>query len=1214
MTRPLRWCAWGLLAAVPLVALALGLVYVKLLYGAIPLRFVVAPIQTALDAELGGITVAIEDAALVRNKADGALELRLLGVNLTGPEGAPLARASEAVVGLDAAALWTGRIAAERIVLVEPRLTLLADDAGDLAIGPGAAAPAMPATQSSATQSRDPSAAPPAPVVAGRPQPPAEGQLLRIDLARGLAQLVAHIRRTGEVASHLKSVGARNAALVIDDRGRHALWLVPEIEITLDHRQKRSIVSGKARVLPGAVGAEPFAVTFRLEDSEKAKSLRLDSEISHLVPRTLARNLPALGALEAFDFPLSATGQFDLTTAGEVVGARFDVDLGEGRLLVPTLAGLPLGLDKGRLALIYQGDTRRLELAPSILELDGSRLELAGSLVPHNGPAGQKGWQLDLRALKGQLVNDRQAPPLAIERLTLSSRHWPSSGATELVAFSFKAGGAELDASGALPGAEGKAGASLEGRIGAMSAQTFKEVWPSALAPQIRAVVARSLLKGQLKGGAFKIAAPAAGAAPTEADARTGAAGGRFSLALEGHDLAIALGQGLPSLLVPRALLRVEGKGLEITIPDAHVAAADGRKILLKAGHITVADMDAPQPLVEFTGRALGPLAAVLDIAGREALGLVKPGQLPAGLDGKVEAQWRVGLPLAEQIAPADIRLEGKMRVTDGRIADVLGPHDLTGANFTIAATEKAVDLKGEMLLAGVPAKAAGQWIIGEDKARQPPLSITAKLDGADRRQLGLDLEQFLQGEVPVEILISPGQGDRGKVQVSADLTGAELMLDGLVWSKPAGRAARLAFDVVRPRTGKGIELQAFKLTGDSITIDGSVTIGPDNKAQSYNFPGFSLNVVSNLEVQGVRRGEDSWEVKAQGKTLDGSELMRSLYAVGQAGDKKRPKHTGVLDLVATIDTVLGLNDGSLKQVRLHMRRLDDDIRAMSLKGVLDGGSPLEVTLVQAPGQPRLVHARTPDTGQALKLIGFYSSMVGGQGDLRVNLDGRGPAERAGELQVKRFRVLGDPVVSELLQGADDSRPAIAQGGQRRERRVVREQIEFETLKATFASGNGQVALESLTAAGPLIGGSVRGKIDFRTRRLSLGGTYVPLSGLNRALAGLPGLGELLTGPRGDGIFGITFAVDGPMEQPQVLVNPFSIVAPGVLREIFQMAPEAPRVTPALEAPRQQPGSGPKVRASPPAVGADPAGQGPAVQPKVLDGWSSQTTRSRAAP
>jgi hypothetical protein len=300
---------------------------------------------------------------------------------------------------------------------------------------------------------------------------------------------------------------------------------------------------------------------------------------------------------------------------------------------------------------------------------------------------------------------------------------------------------------------------------------------------------------------------------------------------------------------------------------------------------------------------------------------------------------------------------------------------------------------------------------------------------------------------------------------------------------------------------------------------------------------------------------------------------------------------------------VIGLNDTTVKQVHLRMRRQGSEMIALELDGMLDSGKPIEARL--RPGGARVVHAQTPDAGLALRTIGFYTSMVGGKGDLWVNLDAKGAAERSGQIQVSRFRILGDPIVNVLVENSNDNGPAIATGKERAPRRVVREEIAFDTLRGSFASGNGQVAIESLTAAGPLIGASVRGKMDFRTRSLSLGGTYVPLSGLNRALAGIPLFGELLTGPKGDGIIGITFAVDGPMEKPNVVINPLSMVAPGVLREIFQMAPENPRVTPAdtSRAAAGAAAAGARSRASPPEKGGPPQPGGP---PRVLDGWTSE--------
>ena len=95
------------------------------------------------------------------------------------------------------------------------------------------------------------------------------------------------------------------------------------------------------------------------------------------------------------------------------------------------------------------------------------------------------------------------------------------------------------------------------------------------------------------------------------------------------------------------------------------------------------------------------------------------------------------------------------------------------------------------------------------------------------------------------------------------------------------------------------------------------------------------------------------------------------------------------------------------------------------MRGTLDGGKPLAVVLRQDPGQPRKLLADSTDAGQAFKLIDFYPNIQGGRVRLEVNLDGKGAAEKTGILWVEDFRILGDPVVSEVFSGADEGRPAI---------------------------------------------------------------------------------------------------------------------------------------------------------------------------------------------
>jgi hypothetical protein len=47
-------------------------------------------------------------------------------------------------------------------------------------------------------------------------------------------------------------------------------------------------------------------------------------------------------------------------------------------------------------------------------------------------------------------------------------------------------------------------------------------------------------------------------------------------------------------------------------------------------------------------------------------------------------------------------------------------------------------------------------------------------------------------------------------------------------------------------------------------------------------------------------------------------------------------------------------------------------------------------------------------------------------------------------------------------------------------------------------------------------------------------------------------LGLLLGNGRDRGLIGITYKLQGPIKQPQIIVNPISVIAPGIFRSIFE--------------------------------------------------------------
>ena len=229
-------------------------------------------------------------------------------------------------------------------------------------------------------------------------------------------------------------------------------------------------------------------------------------------------------------------------------------------------------------------------------------------------------------------------------------------------------------------------------------------------------------------------------------------------------------------------------------------------------------------------------------------------------------------------------------------------------------------------------------------------------------------------------------------------------------------------------------------------------------------------------------------------------------------------------------------------------------------------------------------------------------------------------------MTVRHFKVIGDQVVSDVVTAADEGQPAIQQGSRPGVRRVVREQIDFERLRTAFATGSGQLVIEDMEVTGPVLSATLRGTLDYRRRQVHLGGTYTPLSGLNRALSSVPLFGEVLTGPRREGVVAMTFGIQGPMSNPQVIPNPLSLMTPGFLREIFQMAPNNPTISPDRAPIRK--GPQPQTTASPPATGPSAPQAAPssdaaakkrarakpkAVTPEVSDGWAA-TTDPRAKP
>ena len=1161
-------------AAVFAAVVAVGLLYVRLLHGPIALDFLAPTFESGIADELAGTGVRIETVALRLNDT-GLLQFELGNVRVTDANGEPLVMAPSAAISLSRRAMLRGRLAVESLDLLSARLTLFYSDEGTLALkfspAPNAAANGSPVLRGTASQ-------PP-----GAATQDADWTLGRIDLVKALSEASARARRREHASAYLREIGLRSATVIVDNGARKSVWRVPEFDLDLDHRRSRSSIAGRAKI---ESLAGPWEINFRTREHANAKALNLAVSVQGLVPRGLARSFPQLVGLEGLDVPLWGEAQLEVASTGEILAGKIVVDAAPGKVALPWLAAAPMGIDGVHMELSYSGATRRFEIAPSVLTWGDSRLQFAGSIVHASQGTDGPGWHFDIKSTEGWLAAE---PPdlqrLPIDQLALRGFLGLDQGRIVLSQFLLKAGGAEISAQGDVSDVAGALKGQLDAKIGPMSAATFKTLWPSWVTPATRGWVSRRLVRGNLLAGHFKVVH---GAGPTNADWAPVGSGDRVSLTLEGTNLELALVEGWPALEIPRGLLRLEGRAVEFTVPEANMVASDGRKLSLK-GTFAV-DLDEPLPRTGHLAlRGQGPLAVAFEMLDQSTLrSLQSAGLTLAGIDGKLDANVNAKIQLTPQMQPRDAVVEGKVRVSDGRVRNALGSLDAQGVNLLVDVSATAAEGKADFLLKGVPAKLSWQRVFGAPADRQPPLRITASLYNNERTQLGLDLNDIVQGEVGVEVVVVHDAHGERDVHVRADLVNAELFLESLAWHKPKGRPSLFEFDLAKGSV-YATELRNVKLVGDNVAIAGWMGAGSDFRIKEFRFPQFSVNVVTSLEAHGKLRADNVWEVTAKGPTYDGKDLFQSFFDINVAPDKGTKGRPG-LDLRAEIDTVVGFYEASLRGVKVSMQKRAGKMTQLDARGMLPGNKQFEASLRQEQGRPRLLNARSADAGQMFKLVGFYPHAVGGDMNLDVNLDGQGVAERTGLLTATRFHVLGDAV---SVQNLPNETAAAAR------RNVVRERFEFDTLRAPFSVGHGQFVLHNASIQGPLVSATMLGKLDFRTRVLQVGGTFTPLSTLNKIFSEMPLVGDILTGPKREGVFAMTYALQGGLENPQLIVNPFSAITPGITRELMQITPSDPRIVPG-----KQPGGrndkGARSSNSP-AVGARPKDS-----PSDAGGWSSE--------
>ena len=206
----------------------------------------------------------------------------------------------------------------------------------------------------------------------------------------------------------------------------------------------------------------------------------------------------------------------------------------------------------------------------------------------------------------------------------------------------------------------------------------------------------------------------------------------------------------------------------------------------------------------------------------------------------------------------------------------------------------------------------------------------------------------------------------------------------------------------------------------------------------------------------------------------------------------------------------------------------------------------------------RRVAIDSNDAGQLLKGLFGLDAMKGGKLKVTATMPpmsaavGKDPnvIEYTGTLTIDDFTVVNQPFLARMFSSGSFGGVADLLRGQG---------IVVDKLQLPFAVHGDVFDIHEARASGPSIGITADGYVDRRNNQLALKGAVAPLYGINSVLGVIPIVGQVLVSKKGEGIIGMTYSATGPADEPQVSMNPLSVLTPGILRRIFQGAmPTAP--------------------------------------------------------
>lgn len=1133
--RSARYALWVTLMVTGALILTVGIFVFRAMTGPVSLGLLTPRLEAMINEGLKDIQLRFGDSVIEWSEGRSVAHLQFIDVEALDRKGNVIARVPRANVSLSGPALLNGEAAPTRVELIGASALIVRRADGGVQLGLQVDDTEKP---SEATTS--------------------EG------VSKAMLEAMLKPNPDDALSRNLTRFAVRDAKLTIFDQETKSYWTAEKGALTFDRKPGGVVVSVTAPLRLADKSTWVFTAAAHYKNG--TEKVALEAAFNPVRLSLLSASGAGLKALNGINIPVKGNASCDLSMSGQLGQCKLHLNAGAGTLKLPALKKEPLEFKHADLTVNVDFPNKRYAIETAKWQGKTIRGQIGGEGVFEFAPDGALAnltadWTAKDVSVDAPNVFDGS---LALETANLRANFNAASGRLTIEEILAKRGDFVLTLAGELQDNPVSMGVVLNGGFKQLTVSELKRLWPSGAAPGARDWISENVHEGLVREGTVAVNIPAGAAPEFVADEMM-----NIAFSIEG--MRVTYLNGLPDVTNAKGSATLLGDTFKAEIAEAKIGT-----VQIKGGTVTIPELHSTNNVGTVTATASGPTKDLLLIIDKPRLGYpTRYGIKAAEAGGTAEVQFSIGVPMLKEVKTEDIAIDVAAELKDIRLP-VKEDMKITGGTFAINLDTKGMKAHGAVFVNQAPM--GFTWT--EDFTGTAPIGtridVTSTLNDAQRDSLGLGTSGYIEGKTKIIASFVGRGGKFTKAKLDANLETARLAIPELGWAKPEDANATLKADIVFKPEG-GVEIANIDLQGQGVKAAGRVLMRGTEIAEA-DFTKILLGTRNDFAVTYRAQEDGPMFIDAKGRVIDAGGLFDGdddEDAPKPKKDEKQRKRP--LYIKASFDTAYLQGDVAYTGLKLDYG--DDGQRLTSFK--IDAGpdaSKIRGELTRAPDNSRHLKFQTGDAGRFVKGVTGFRSLIGG--DLTLNVDlsplpriGVAPsrAETAfdGTLKIENFTIVDQPFFARLLSaGSFTGLGDLLRG----------EGVTFTKLEQPFQGRGDRLTLTNGRAAGPSIGLTTQGTIDRDTDKIDLNGTIVPLYGLNSMFEDIPLIGDILQSRKGEGIFGVTYGVSGEVNELRVAVNPISMLAPGFLRQVFQMGPtpqaEAPMMpapAPTITAPAQPP-------------------------------------------